>query len=226
MAIRPNVLTLLWDGQDPFEGVLRDATASDLGGWNSRHALLAEAVERAPRIIVEVGVWKGGSVVFMAERLKMHNVDGVVIAVDTWLGSWEHWLRPEWRVDLQLERGYPTLYRTFQHNIVNADLVDYVVPLPLDSLNAASLLRHHGVGADVVHIDGGHDRRTVASDLDAWWERVNPGGAVLVDDYDPAGEVWPSVRAAVDEFVARVDCESFRSIPLKAEIRKPPAASA
>jgi predicted O-methyltransferase YrrM len=37
--------------------------------------------------IVEIGVWKGSSVITLASKMKELNLDGVVIAVDTWLGA-------------------------------------------------------------------------------------------------------------------------------------------
>jgi predicted O-methyltransferase YrrM len=187
--------------------------------------LLAKAIESAPAIIVEVGVWKGGSVIFMAELLRDRNADSAIIAVDTWLGSWEHWARSDWRSDLMLEDGYPTLYRTFQRNVVARGVHDYVIPLPLDSINAASLLRSYGIVADLVHIDAGHDYRSVSSDLETWWERLKPDGFLVADDYDPSGEIWPSVRNAVDAFVTTTNAIGFDALHLKALMRKPSTES-
>jgi predicted O-methyltransferase YrrM len=193
----------------------------DLQGWSSQHALLVQAIESGPRIVVEVGVWKGGSVVFMAELLRERNADSVIIAVDTWLGSWEHWARPDWRSDLLLKNGYPTFYRTFQRNIVACHVQDYVIPLPLDSVNAASLLRSCGIVPDVVHVDAGHDYRSVLTDLETWWECLRPAGILVADDYDPAGRIWPSVKNAVDAFVREAAPLNFEAVLPKAIMKKP-----
>jgi cephalosporin hydroxylase len=48
-----------------------------------------------PSIVVEIGVWKGSSVITLASKMKELNLDGVVIAVDTWLGAWDHWTNEE-----------------------------------------------------------------------------------------------------------------------------------
>ncbi|MFM6418929.1 hypothetical protein, partial [Planktothrix sp.] len=67
-----------------------------------------------PKIIIEVGSWKGHSAIKMAETL--HNLNlysSRVLCVDTWLGSLEHWQNENWRKELYLEHGYPTLYEKF-----------------------------------------------------------------------------------------------------------------
>jgi SAM-dependent methyltransferase len=223
---RDELLEKLWEGADPFAGIAETANGVDLQGWHSEHPLLRKALESNPRIVVEVGVWKGGSVAFMARCLRDAGADAVVVAVDTWLGSWEHWDRPEWRADLRLEVGYPTLYRTFQSNIVCSGLGGYVIPLPLDSVNAAALLGVHGVAPDVVHVDAGHDYRSVLTDLETWWHRLRPGGILVADDYDPSGEHWPRVREAIDEFARDAGPAHFEAAFPKALMRKPAASAA
>ena len=53
--------------------LLTDEIAHDLQGWNSQHIYLSDAITALrPAVIVEIGVWKGGSTVFMANELKKH----------------------------------------------------------------------------------------------------------------------------------------------------------
>jgi hypothetical protein len=219
MSLRDDLLAMLWDGVDPLADVSEADAPFDLQGWSSQHPLLEEAIDAGPRVIVEVGVWKGASVVFMARRLRERKLESVIIAVDTWLGSWEHWERREWRADLGFNHGFPTLFRTFQ-NVIRCGVANYVIPLPLDSLNAATVLRNHAIRPDLIHVDAGHDYRSVMNDLEVWWERLVSGGSLVVDDYDPGGETWPSVRDAVDDFVASASPESFDVRPLKALLTK------
>ena len=63
------------------------------------------------------------------QRLKL---DAVVIAIDTWLGSSEHYLWEKFIPDLDFEFGYPRLYHKFAANICNESLQDYVVPAGTD----------------------------------------------------------------------------------------------
>ena len=197
---RKDVIAGLWRGHDPVGSYSRPLAPLDLQGWGSQHPWLVEAIETIrPRIVVEVGVWKGGSTLAMARRLKDLGLDAAVIAVDTWLGAWDHWINDEWFKHLGIENGIPTLMHQFMSNTIHLGLQDYVVPLPLDSTNAAHVLRHFDVRPNVVHIDGGHDYQAVSSDLRAWWDALLPGGLLIGDNYLTDGG-WPDVRRAFDDF--------------------------
>jgi hypothetical protein len=204
-AIRDEFVKKIFRGLDPFAG-LPTNIAVEREGWNSTHPILREAATRRdPITIVEIGVWKGGSAITMAETIRQAGIDGVVICVDTWLGSFEHWVDNQQFPSLAIDHGYPSLNRTFMANIRDAGLVDYVLPFPLDSLNASIALWKFGVKPDVIHLDGGHDYPIVKADIHAWWERLNPGGLLIGDDYN-LGETsgWEGVRQAFDEFFGAV----------------------
>ena len=216
------VRLLYRDLGSPFRGFPAGLYARDGQGWNSDHPFLARTVrETRPRLVVEVGVWKGASTITLARALRDAGVDGAVLAVDTWLGSPEHWIKPNIFPDLHHVHGYPQLYRTFLANVAGAGVAPWVVPLPIDSGGAAGILRHHELRPDMVHVDAGHDYASVAADLARWWDRLAPGGWIVADDYDPEGAVWPPVRAAVDDFLAAHRHEAFEHSPLKCRFRKP-----
>ena len=52
---------------------------------------------------------------------------------------------------------------------------------------------------DFVFLDGGHDYKTVKSDLNNSIEVVNNDGTILCDDYNLS--YAPGVKKAIDEFV-------------------------
>ncbi len=218
---RREVLQALWHGRDPFAGFPAGVYAVDKQGWNSGHDYLTRAVrEVRPRIVVEVGVWKGGSTLTMARALRELQIDGVVIAIDTWLGSSEHWMSPKLFRELGFETGYPSLYHKFMANVASEGLQDYVAPLPIDSLNAHAVFKASGLRPSVVHIDAGHDYASVTGDLKAWWPMLAPGGVLVADDYSPDG-VWPEVLRAVDDFFAAEPHAGFEAMEGKAMVRKP-----
>jgi hypothetical protein len=219
MTRRQDVLDMIWGGKDPFWEKSLFAGRVDFQGWGSEHAYLLRAIDEVqPRTIVEVGVWKGGSTMSMATHLKQRGLDGVVIAVDTWLGSWDHWLQPTWFEHLRFEGGYPTLYKTFAANVIERNLTNYVVPLPLDSVNAAVLAKAKAIRPQVIHIDAGHDYDAVMSDLRLWWPLLEPGGVLIGDDYHATGDVWPGVRQAFQDFFKTTAIENAAS---KCYIAKP-----
>jgi cephalosporin hydroxylase len=199
VPVRQDIIDRLYAGSDPFAGFPKNLFQTDSQGWNSQHEYLATAIDIGrPKIVIEIGVWKGGSTMFMADRLRALQLDAVVIAVDTWLGSWDHWINPVTRQELGFVNGYPNFYYKFLNNVRSARLENYVVPLPLDSLNAYETLKHLQIYPDLVHIDAGHDYRAVKQDIDIWWPQITPGGFLIGDDYQP--EVWPDVCRAFDEF--------------------------
>lgn len=209
-------------GQDPYAGFHAGRLAPDHQGWHSDHPFLRDVVaETRPRVVVEVGVWKGGSTIAMAEAMRELDLDAAVIAVDTWLGSWEHYEHERFYADLYMRNGYPTLYDTFLNNVLDRRVEGFVIPLPLDSASASFVVKRRDIAPDVVHIDAGHDYKAVRGDLDTWWEVLKPGGVLIADDYDPSGEIWPSVRDAVDDFLKGAPHRDFAALPYKARFTKP-----
>lgn len=203
---REALIKLLWRGQEPLQDFDGSAERVDFQGWGSTHPYLTQVLEEImPTIVIEVGVWKGGSVITMADVVKRLQLDSAIIAVDSWLGSVEHWVVDAWFQSLKIESGYPTLYRTFSANMISRELVDIVVPLPLDSVNAAHLIKRHGIAADVLHIDAGHDFNSVISDLRNWWPVLRTGGVLIGDDYDPSGAYWPGVYKAFRHFFGDIE---------------------
>jgi hypothetical protein len=219
-TVRKAVIDKVWRGADPFLGFPSQLYASDTQGWNSAHPYLSQAIDKIrPSVIAEIGVWKGGSVLTMASRLRDLGCDAVVIAIDTWLGSWEHWHNDNLFPLLDMMNGRPAIYQKFLSNVVRAGLQAYVVPIPLDSANAAQLLKLRGIRPDIVHLDGCHDYCAVMGDLALWWPQINPGGMLLGDDYYDNG-AWPEVRRAIDGFFASEPHGSFEHLGGKCRVSK------
>ena len=146
---------------------------------------------------MEVGTWKGASLVRMHGIARELGLDCQFICVDTWLGSAEQWLGAKDRARLRLTGGYPDLFRQFVYNLVASDATD-VFPLPMASVGAATVLRELGVRADLVYIDGGHSELDVATDLTSYHPLLTEDGVLFGDDYAPGCD---GVVRSVDRFV-------------------------
>lgn len=219
-SIRDEIVRKLWRGQDPFLTSGSSDGAPDLQGGGSQHHYLSESIEtRRPSIVVEVGVWKGGSVIHMASRLRDLAIDGVVIAVDTWLGSWEHWLDERWFRELGVLEPDRGIFATFLRNVRSENLDGYIVPLRLDSINAARVLRGFNIFPDVIHIDGGHDYAAVMADIREWWPLLRPGGMLIGDDYR-AGNAWPGVKRAFDDYFRPLGLTPLENVSEKCRVYK------
>ena len=206
MTLRADLIAKLYRGVDPLANPTQDRPP-DFQGWNSWHEYLFNAIlNHRPGVVVEVGVWKGCSALTMARALHNLDCDGVVVAVDTWLGSSEHW-------------PVSGLYEQFLANICAEGLRDYVLPLRLDSASACHVLYGHDVRPAIVHLDAGHDYLSVTTDLMRWWSLLLPGGTMIADDYNSSA--WPEVMRAVDEFVAKTPHVGFEASAFKCRFSKP-----
>lgn len=219
--VRDQLVGQIWRGVDPFIGFPSTIYQVDGQGWNNNHHYLTEAITGERLIVIEIGVWKGGSTMAMAGQMRERGVNGAVISVDTWLGSVEHWVEEQWMPHLGLAHGYPSIHRKFMANVLDAGLQDYVVPLPADSINASEIVKHYGIQADVIHIDAGHDYASVMGDLVAWWPVLKPGGLYIGDDYHENGMHWHEVFRAHNEFFAARGITEVEQIGGKCRLRKP-----
>lgn len=215
---RDSLIARLWHGRDPFCAAAEKPF--DAQGWYSDHHYLTDAAAlHADAIMIEVGVWKGAGTLAMARQMRARSGSGAIVAVDTWLGSSEHWL------DRRMPRrpdGRPEIYETFLSNIVREGLTDYIVPLPLDSAGAADVLTQLGILAGAIHIDAGHSYESASTDLRLWWPILAPGGTLIADDY--GNRAWPDVARAVDAFRAAVDRSDFEVDGVKCRMVKASAA--
>ncbi|MGV3523611.1 MAG: class I SAM-dependent methyltransferase [Candidatus Sericytochromatia bacterium] len=192
--------------QDAFDGFVPQA-APPSWTWHFDHIFLEKIYAQCPqpRLIAEVGTWLGHSAIQAAKYYATRRVrEFTLICVDTWLGSTEHWLRPQMRKDLDRIQGYPMIYQHFLSNVQLSGLSDYILPLPQTSANAARILAHHALLFDWVYLDASHDAQDVQLDLQLYWPLVRPGGFLMGDDWN-----WPSVRSTVLDF-----CDERRLTPL------------
>jgi len=179
----------------------------DLQGWIEpafveHFDALVSSWNVPPRVILEVGSWKGLSATTMATRCKAKGMTNVcIVAIDTWLGAPEFWT---WGLDdptrgksLNVVNGYPTVFYTFTKNVKTLGHDDVIAPFPISSTQGAHVLKAHGIRADMVYIDGSHEYDQVLSDLHAYWPLLKEGGVLFGDDYSKG---WPGVVKAVDEF--------------------------
>jgi len=218
---RDQLIETIWHGLDPFAGFPTTIYQVDKQGWNNTHHYLTEAIDTPDLLVIEIGVWKGGSTIAMANRMREQGFGGVVLSVDTWLGSVEHWVQPEWTPHLGLAHGYPSIQRKFMANVIDSGLEQFVVPLPTDSINASEIAKHYALQADIIHIDAGHDYASVMADLRAWWPVLRSGGLYIGDDYHDEGIHWPGVYEAHNDFFAELGLSGLEFIGGKCRIRKP-----
>jgi len=159
-------------------------------GWFCNGNLL-HRIFRAERIhtVIEVGSWLGESAMWMADQLPK---GGKVYAVDHWLGSPEHQPGKEGYHD-----ALPHLYEQFLSNVIHRKLARKIVPVRLESTEAAEYLKQKRVKPDLIYIDASHDYESVKRDLEAWYPLCGDRTVFCGDDWP-----MPGVQRAVREFAA------------------------
>lgn len=215
-------LTALFHAQSPYAGFDASRHPHDPQGWGSNHPIFRTLVaELRPKLIVEVGSWKGASAIHLAGLAREFGLDCPVVCIDTWLGSSEHILgeRPAWRESLRSLHGFPQLYYTFLGNVVRAGHANRIIPLPCPSDTGAIVLRAKGLAADLIYIDAAHEEAAVYRDLADYWPLLAPGGALVGDDFAN----YPGVRAAALRFALEIGL-AIEDHDAKFVLRKPASA--
>lgn len=158
-------------------------------GWYRNGPSMEWLVRRTNvKVVIEVGSWLGLSTRHIASILPE---DGVVYAVDHWMGS------PN---EDNSQFDIPNLYRQFLSNVIHEKLTHKIIPIKMSSLEAAKTLQ---VKPDLVYLDATHDFTNVMLDLIFWYPFVKGHGVLCGDDYfwnhDPYKGGGP-VKRAVDIF--------------------------
>lgn len=190
--------------QQVYEGVIPDARFN-FHGWKNAgfEEYLRRGIEHVSLsspskvVVIELGTWMGMSTNLIAKAIKQAGLDGSVIAIDTWLGSSEHYttMTEECIPFLNRKNCFPRLYFTFLKATVFLGNHDVIVPLALPTQQAASVLEFQKVQADMMYIDAAHDEPSVYTDVASYWKLLKPGGYMFGDDWE-----WEGVRDAVTRF--------------------------
>lgn len=145
--------------------------------------------------IAEIGVWKGTSACFMAESIKELGKIGRFYCIDTWTG-----VTGEGQ-DEYKEDNYGKTYKEFLTNMKNGKVLDYVIPIIMDSAESASIFEDSSF--DFIFIDATHQYEQFKRDAMAWVNKVKVGGIFSGHDYDE------NIKRALTEMGIQFNCSTF-----------------
>ena len=158
---------------------------SRIPGWFDLPKAIAvqQVVKQCPpgSNLVELGSFQGRSSVAIASVLPPESI---LFCVDHFEGSEEH-------RTMQLDLS--NLFQSFQKNIAAFGVQDRIRVLRMSTVEAAGQFATGSV--DLILLDAAHDYESVKTDLEHWYPKLKPGGALFCDDYEPA---WPGVQRAVE----------------------------
>jgi hypothetical protein len=178
-----------------FNGPIR--SWRDIPGWFQWRRHQEEVAAQFPdaRRFAEVGCYLGRSICSLGEVVREAGLATRIVGVDTAQGS-----GPEGRSDIDahgpaVDHGGGTFAGLLHRNIIDCGLADIIQLVISDSVAAAELFADESFAW--VHIDARHDYDSVVADINAWAPKVEPGGWLSGDDYQP--DWWPGVVDAVSD---------------------------
>lgn len=170
-----------------------------LPGWSTDIIQFYDSIaEEIPNfgIVVELGVWCGRSLTFLAHKLKEQKKHVTVVGVDAWPNGYGFGGHDE-----RMKEAHGVFVSSLSDMFRFAPEIARDLWLHrCDSAHAARLFDDGQV--DMVFVDAMHDYEHVKSDLDAWTPKVKRGGIMCGHDYAP-GEYDGVVRAVNAKFAGR-----------------------
>ena len=164
---------------------------------NQMHeALEVIRTEDVPGDLMETGVWRGGSVIFMAAYVKIHELNKVVYVADSFMGlprpkahykadaGDKHYTQTWLSVDIETVKNNFKKYGVLGKNVVFVPGY-FEDTMPNIAVNQLALLR----------LDGDMYQSTMDV-LENLYFKVSKGGFVVIDDYGLNG-----ARQAVTDFL-------------------------
>lgn len=146
----------------------------------------------------ECGSWHGRSA--LASSLNM-PANSVFYAIDTFLGSKDE--QNSSHVSAQLLNG-DHAFITFLQNTFDLVQNGTIIPLRLDSINAANLLKEKEIKFNFFFIDSAHDYDSVKREISAYLPLMKKNSILCGHDFYTDGKSWTGVYKAVNEFFPNV----------------------
>ncbi len=162
----------------------------ELEGWCTKHkaTVLMDLIAAVhPKVIVEVGVWGGKSLIPMAFAVKKVS-NGMAYGIDPWSSV---------ESAKEMEGVNKDWWSKVDHEAIYQGLVEKISKFKLG--NSITLIRKTSEKADpienidILHIDGNHSEKTSFYDVTKWAPLVRSGGFIVFDDI-----TWGTTTRAVD----------------------------
>ncbi len=157
--------------------------------------LAAIVIALRPKIVVELGVWGGRSLIPMALACE-HLGSGVVIGIDPWSAPASTEGYDEVNAKWWGSQDHERVYQAFIAHVKRLGLEDRVAVERTKSADAAV-----PATIDLIHIDAQHCALAIA-DVRRFAPAVRVGGIVVIDDLEWATAGVQHVKHAVMELLA------------------------
>lgn len=137
---------------------------------------------------VELGVWKGHSISFLADRLRS-NTDCKIYAVDIF---------EKWDKNKDVLHEVKHIVEIYNQNLKNVNVRHLITDI--ESLSWAAAVQFEDKSVDFLFIDADHTYDSVVKDINTWLPKMKEGSIISGHDYFTA----EGVKRAVDEILGDV----------------------
>lgn len=129
-------------------------------------------------VFVEIGVWKGKSIMYMAQKIKESGKTIKLYGIDTFEGL------PVDSMPPGKNEIKSSLFQIYLHNI--KPLNNYISTIKGNSHEVHEMFADKSI--DFLYIDGDHSYQGIKKDIELWYPKVKPGGIIaghdFIDDYN------------------------------------------
>lgn len=152
-------------------------------GWctfEKAKLLVEKIIQAKPKVLVEIGVFGGSSLIPQALALKLNN-QGMIHGIDPWTkdAALEGMIAPEhkdWWAKVDLD----VIYEHCLMQIHNNGVESFV---NLHRAKASDVVDQFADGGiDILHIDGNHSEEPAYQDAKLYLPKVKSGGFIFFDD--------------------------------------------
>lgn len=162
----------------------------NLHGWctNNKASVMMDLIfNHRPKVIVEVGIYGGKSLIPMAMALD-YCKEGIIYGIDPWESSESVVGFMDANADWWGMLDHEMIMQDYLAKVREYKLEKYIRTLRTTSADAQPIDE-----IDLIHIDGNHSEDSAYFDVQKWIPLVKPGGFIIFDDVD-----WRTTDKAVD----------------------------
>lgn len=168
---------------------------TDSEGWFNYETFYNFISKRQFRTLVEIGVWKGASISYLA----YNNPNSKIYAVDLFNDTYRY-------KKGKLKEAAQSILSFYNDQLIKTNTRHIITDIKEYSWNGAKHFEDNSI--DFIFIDADHSYEAVVKDLEAWFPKIKKNGIFSGHDYEPYGNHnHPGVQQAVDEFCKKYSFE-------------------
>jgi predicted O-methyltransferase YrrM len=150
-----------------------------------------KVIETNPQIVVEIGVYGGGSFFAFAFAMKKFNrwCRGSLIGIDPWcVDAAMQGIGDDDAKKIDFDKIYEDfMARRYRERLQYFTFIRRDKACNIDDIRDKTI--------DILHVDGNHSFESVVKDLMLYLPRMKENGIIIIDDIN-----WPTVASALEQF--------------------------